>query len=751
MKVVYLVPHVHGDGGTEKAALTQAAAMADHHDVEVVSVYRRVPTHQASVASVPITDLVVDVPREPARLVSGVLDDATTQRLRGRPSLLIPPAWDPNFDALADVALEHALPRLDADVVITFVPALMAVATELLAPHTAVVHEEHRSSSQRTAGLHPLLAFGPRADVLAVLTASGADWLGPRLGASPPEVVVVPNALPAGYRPRSRLDNPVIVAAGRLVQEKQFSHLVAAFGEVADELPEWRLRIFGDGPDRGRLMRQVRARRLFDRVELPGPTRDMAGEWAGAGIAALSSAKEGYPLVLLEAMAAGVPVVSYDCNTGPRDIVTHGVNGILAPVDDVAALAAGLLSVAQDEGLRRSLGAGALATAVAFDQQRITARWLEILDAAVARRRRGLGRVAGRLEVVARESSTRAGDPPRDPSAADPAGLVPEEARREALALVERCAAAATPDHRCVPAPWGSFTPTVVVPLDRRGAFLEALGAAGAPTHLCVVDPEGAGWPERRGTVPSMVEALRTAMTATLLVEPWPRAARGANLLAHGGAVRVDFVARDVHGQLPRPVDPTLRAAPGPTVDIVVRRHPWARWALRSAHLFAPWARTLHVVDAPELTPDSVLAVAGLSEHVVLLPDGVVLGRPVLREQLFGPAGQTMVFDDPARTAPLALHRSRVSFAARSQDADPWVSLARAALEDGSAVPGRWTPAALDLDDPAFDAVVRRLLDREQDSIAVRSPGATPTPEQQGGRLNDFWQLYLPGSSSESD
>jgi hypothetical protein len=142
--------------------------------------------------------------------------------------------------------------------------------------------------------MEPLLAFAPRADVVALLTPSIETWLRDELGPVAPETVVVPNALPQGHAPRSLLDGKVIVTAGRLVMEKQFTKLVAAFADIADQLPDWRLRIYGTGPKRQELLRHVRKLGLYDRVELPGAVSDMRGEWAKASICALTSRAEGH-------------------------------------------------------------------------------------------------------------------------------------------------------------------------------------------------------------------------------------------------------------------------------------------------------------------------------------------------------------------------------------------------------------------------------------------------------------------------
>ena len=138
------------------------------------------------------------------------------------------------------------------------------------------------------------------------------------------------------------------MAAGRLGGEKQYPQLVSAFALVADRLPGWRLRIFGEGPARTEIMRTVRRLGLWDRVELPGPTSDLASEWARASISAMTSRSEGFPLVMQEAMAAGVPVVSYDSPTGPRAIIDHEVDGLLVTLGSEQELADALLRLATD-------------------------------------------------------------------------------------------------------------------------------------------------------------------------------------------------------------------------------------------------------------------------------------------------------------------------------------------------------------------------------------------------------------------
>ena len=123
-----------------------------------------------------------------------------------------------------------------------------------------------------------------------------AEWLASHLGPAAPRIEVVANALPAVYRPRSQLDQPLILAAGRLVREKQYDHMISAFGAVNELLPDWRLRIFGEGIARPELVGVIRKEGLYDRAELLGFTTDAASEWAKASIGVLTSVGEGSPL-----------------------------------------------------------------------------------------------------------------------------------------------------------------------------------------------------------------------------------------------------------------------------------------------------------------------------------------------------------------------------------------------------------------------------------------------------------------------
>jgi glycosyltransferase involved in cell wall biosynthesis len=663
VKVTFLLLNLDGGGGTERSVVTQANALAGlGHAVTILSALRTADTpHYAVDRAVTIRRLVDARDPEAPRVDAPGIDPALAAALHLAPSLLVPARWDAQFTALTDAMYEHVLPGLDADVVVSVTPGLLATAVQLLPRRVALVHQEHRSSSDRTSGLEPLLTFAPRADVVALLTTSAADWLTETLGPVAPQTVVVPNPLPQGFKPRSTLDSKLIVAAGRFVWEKQFARLVEAFGEVADQLPGWRLRILGTGPQRPEMVRLIRRLGLWDRIELPGQSAEMPSEWAMASISALTSRSEGLPLVVQEAMAAGVPVVAFDNPSGSRAVIRHEENGLLVGPDTSAGIATALLRLATDDELRHRLGAGALVSSRQYAPESVARQWEQIFEGAVARRSRQPLRLVQRVTELATSPH-----PVRtQPTAAT--DLTPSDARTLALSWAVRAAERAS--HHWFVIPAHDDTPvTVVVSMVDRAAYLTEIGGTGAPPELSLVDTAGHGWPERRGRLDELSADLVRERTGRISLEPWPQYDdTWPGLLSSGCRIDVEFweyapdgslvaagpnqytnrlpptyetVETEVEGvrvrTLPLMAEPTVRDCTFP-VDAV---YTWVdgddpawdaarearlaevtgtaltrqssgrarfvsrdelRYSLRSLHLFAPWIRTIHLVTAGQV------------------------------------------------------------------------------------------------------------------------------------------------------
>ena len=193
-------------------------------------------------------------------------------------------------------------------------------------------------------------------------------------------VSVIPNPVRFKPGPPSSLSAKRVLAAGRLSQEKDFSSLIRAFSYVHPLFPDWSLDIFGDGAERNRLLSEVERFGLHDAVHLPGATKDVRKEMVSSSLLVCSSKYEGFAMVIAEAMSCGLPVVSYACPCGPKDLISDGDNGYLVPVGDERALADRMGRLMEDAELRKRMGAAALETAKLYREEQITERWMALFE-----------------------------------------------------------------------------------------------------------------------------------------------------------------------------------------------------------------------------------------------------------------------------------------------------------------------------------------------------------------------------------
>ncbi len=181
-----------------------------------------------------------------------------------------------------------------------------------------------------------------------------------------------------GWKPKTDRDTIQLLAAGRLTRQKGFDLLIDAAANITD-LP-WHLTILGEGPDRGKLLEQIRSRGLQDRVSLPGFVPNPYPWFADADLFVLSSRWEGFGHVIVEAMATGTPVLSTRCPSGPDEIIQDGATGVLCDPDSADALATALRALISDEPLRQQLASAAQETPTRFDVPTIVGQYEALFD-----------------------------------------------------------------------------------------------------------------------------------------------------------------------------------------------------------------------------------------------------------------------------------------------------------------------------------------------------------------------------------
>lgn len=176
-----------------------------------------------------------------------------------------------------------------------------------------------------------------------------------------------------------------VIAVGRLDYQKGFDRLLRAWHLVQQDarFGEWQLDIFGQGEWRDRLREQIKELGISQTARINPPTSRIGEEYARSSLAVMSSNYEGFPMVMIEAMAGGLPVVSFDFKCGPKDIIEHGVNGMLVPNGDIPGLAQALMQVMGDGAYRKSLSDNARRIVDTYSEERIMQKWINLFNSIV--------------------------------------------------------------------------------------------------------------------------------------------------------------------------------------------------------------------------------------------------------------------------------------------------------------------------------------------------------------------------------
>ncbi|MBK9711898.1 MAG: glycosyltransferase family 4 protein [Kouleothrix sp.] len=283
--------------------------------------------------------------------------------------------------------LRRAVAASRPDVVISFMDhtnilTLLAVAGMRLPAIVAVHNDPHQSRlGMPWAWLREQLY--PHASAVVTLSETALGYFSARVrrrGLVIPNPVVLPAGMALGRAGAGERAERRLIAMGRLVHLKGFDLLLRAFAQAAPRYPDWSLDIWGDGPLRGELEALRDQLGLVDRVRLPGTTRRPSEPMQQADLFVLSSRHEGFPIALCEAMACGLPVVAFDCPSGPREIVRDGVDGVLVPPEDIDALSTALCGLMGDLEARRRIGQRAPEVLERFGIDRVMAIWEQLFQ-----------------------------------------------------------------------------------------------------------------------------------------------------------------------------------------------------------------------------------------------------------------------------------------------------------------------------------------------------------------------------------
>ncbi|MEV7325429.1 glycosyltransferase family 4 protein [Streptomyces sp. NPDC093970] len=386
MRISFLLHNAYGIGGTIATTFNLAQALADRHEVEIVSVLR----HRER------PDFALD-PRVSLRPLVDLRHEKE-HPLHREPARVFPAAEIRygQYSELTDLRIGDYLAQTDAEVVIGTRPGLNVHLARQAPEHVVRIGQEHLTLDSHSPRLRTALRRAyRRLDVLTTVTEADAVSYRRKMRLPGVRVQALPNSVPDPVLPAADGTAKLIVAAGRLVPVKRYDLLVEAFAPVAAAHPDWRLRIYGKGGEQARLRQLIEDLGLSDHAFLMGAAAPMEAEWVKGSIGANAANFEAFGMTIVEAMRCGLPVVSTDCPYGPGEIIEDGTDGRLVPVGDREALSAALLELVQDDERRRHMGRRALENARRFGPVPVVAQAEELIDEAVAARGSGRRAAAG--------------------------------------------------------------------------------------------------------------------------------------------------------------------------------------------------------------------------------------------------------------------------------------------------------------------------------------------------------------------
>ena len=372
MKLLYTIHSLYNPGGMERVLLNKVTWLAGQgHEVTVVTTDQHGrPTFYPFPAEVRMIDLGVNYSDDNGKpFAAKTLGYLRRRRLHRK-----------RLEAL--LASEHP------DIVdclypgeCSFVPGIKDGSRKVMELHQSKLfhHQYNRGGLMGLADKYRARTdekLVRRFDRFVVLTEEDRQMWGEM-----PGIRVIPNAA-TGMTASSDVSAKRLIAVGRLDYQKSFDRLIEAWTLVqrSGKYGDWRLDIFGQGEWQEMLQGMIDKAGIGDSIKLNKPTKTIGEEYARSSALVMSSHYEGLPMVMIEAMSCGLPVVSFDFKCGPRDIIDDGENGLIVKDGDIEGLAKAMMTIMEDEALRRRMSENAKKITEKYSEESVMGQWIKLYE-----------------------------------------------------------------------------------------------------------------------------------------------------------------------------------------------------------------------------------------------------------------------------------------------------------------------------------------------------------------------------------
>lgn len=374
MKLIYCIASVYNPGGMERTLLNKVRWFVTQGGYEILVVttdQQERPPFYAFPPEVRMVDLGInysaDNAKSPLAKVGGYFRKRSLHRKR----------------------LTELLMKERADIIVSLYPSESSFIPDIRDGSKKVLELHFNRYFRLQYNRRGLLGLADRFrtwqdkrivrkfDRFVVLTREDAEYWGAAL----PNLEVIPNAAIQIPNVQHDSDSRRVIAVGRLDYQKGFDRLLDAWAMIPEEVRAgWALDIFGQGEWEQRMQEQIDRLGIGGSALLHRPTGQIFEKYARSAFLAMSSHYEGFPMVMIEAMACGLPVVSFDCKCGPKDIICDGENGLIVPEGDIAALAAAMGRLMSDEDLRTRMSEAAREVNRTYSEDVIMMQWKKCFE-----------------------------------------------------------------------------------------------------------------------------------------------------------------------------------------------------------------------------------------------------------------------------------------------------------------------------------------------------------------------------------